>query len=184
MGGRRSQNNQIRNGLHTVMNAVMAIVAACALFFAVFGLWLVPERVSGTSMEPTFHNDEILLVSRLSKHLRTPRRGDVVFFRDPDGDGFLIRRIVALPGETVEVVGGKVYIDSCPLDESAYLTEEVPAGDSPAVTVPEGAYYVLGDNRSETYDSRVPAFGCVETGEILGIVRLRISPLSEVTYYA
>lgn len=183
MENRRRQNNRTRHRLNAFGNTLIVIAVAAGLFFTVFGLCLLPERVSGASMEPAFGEDEILLVSRVSKYFISPRRGDVILFRDPGGNGLLIRRIVGLQGETVETVGGKVFIDSCPLDESAYLPEGVAAGDSTPLTVPEDAYFVLGDNRGETYDSRTPSFGCVEIGEIIGIVRARISPLSRLTLF-
>lgn len=183
MERRRCQRNTARHRLNALGNAIVAIAVAFGLFFFLFGVWFLPERVSGTSMEPTFGGDEILLVSRVAKYFVAPRRGDVILFHDPAGSGLLIRRVIGLPGESIETVGGKVYIDSCPLDESAYLREDVPAGDSAPTVVPENAYYVLGDNRGEMYDSRTPAFGCVRAEDVIGVVRLRISPLTEFTVF-
>lgn len=183
MENRRRQNNRTRHRLNAFGNTVIALAVAVGLFFVVFGLWLIPERVSGSSMAPTFAEDEIILVSRISKYFVSPRRGDVILFCDPGGNGLMIRRVIGLEGETVETVGGRTFIGSCPLDESAYLPAEIAAGDSAPLEVPENAYYVLGDNRGETYDSRTASFGCIRTEEIIGIVRVRISPLSRLTFF-
>lgn len=158
-----------------------AIVAL--LLFVLFGLWLTPLRVAGDTMAPALEEDQIVLIDRAARYLRTPARGDVILFDDPLGSGSLLKRIIALPGETVDLKGGQVFIDGRPLDESDYVNLDAPAGDMDPVTVPEGCVFVLGDNRGEVYDSRTDGIGCIGYAQILGVVRVRIAPLSALAFY-
>jgi signal peptidase I len=110
-------------------------------------------RVLGRSMEPTLENDQFLVVDKLGYRLYDPRRGDIVVFNDPsNGDRKLIKRVVGLPGESIEIKTGEVLVNGSPLDE-AYIP--VPWHSSrPPSTIPEGQYFVLGDNRNNSSDSR------------------------------
>ena len=76
-----------------------------------------------------------------------------------------------------------MFIDGRPLDESDYVNLDAPAGDMDPVTVPEGCVFVLGDNRGEVYDSRTDGIGCIGYAQILGVVRVRIAPLSALAFY-
>lgn len=111
-------------------------------------------RVEGFSMEPTLHTNEYLLVDKISYMVRRPQRGDIVVLRFPyDPRRDFIKRIIALPGEEVEVRGGAVYIDSVKLDEPYILDR--PLYSYPRKRVPENEYFVLGDNRNNSHDSHV-----------------------------
>jgi len=105
-------------------------------------------------MQPTLQSDQYLLVNKIAYMIGQPERGDIVVFRlpqDPQRD--LIKRIIALPGEEVEVRGGVVYIDGKALDEP-YIKDK-PLYPYAKKTVPDGQYFVLGDNRNNSYDSHV-----------------------------
>jgi signal peptidase I len=111
-------------------------------------------RVEGFSMEPTLQTNQYLLVNKVSYMIGEPKRGDVVvlkFPQDPRRD--FIKRIIALPGEEVEVRSGLVLIDGKPLDEPYILAK--PAYPYPKRRVPAGSYFVLGDNRNNSHDSHV-----------------------------
>ena len=95
----------------------------------------------------------------------------------------LLKRIVALPGETVDIAQGRVYIDGRPLEESAYAVNFEQGGDMAATVVPEGKVFVLSDNRAESYDSRSPQIGCVTYEKIEGVLRFRILPTSRIAFY-
>lgn len=161
-----------------VVSILLAVLSALLLCVLLFGVWLRPVRIVGDSMAPALNEGEIVLIDRLAIYWKTPERGDLIRFSTEDGA--FVKRIVGLPGETVEIVEGRVFIDSCPLGE-AYAVNFI--GDTDPVTVPEASLYVLGDNREKTYDSRLSAVGCIPITELEGAVRLRISPLSRITLF-
>lgn len=156
-----------------------AVIAAAVLAF-VFGVWLMPLRVAGESMEPALGNNDAVLIDKLNKYWRLPTRGDIILFRD-DAGVHCLKRVIGLPGERVEIVNGQVFIDSCPLDESAYVLS--PTGDQDMLIVPGNCVYVLGDNRAFVYDSRLESVGCVAYDEIIGALRLKIYPAREMMLY-
>ena len=131
-------------------------------------------RVYGHSMEPNLHTDQRLVVEKVSYRLHSPHRGDVVVLRLPErGPELLIKRVIALPGETIDIQGGSVYIDGQPLDEP-YLKRKT-AGTFPLTTVPDGHVFVMGDNRGASNDSRV--FGAIPLDRIVGRAWISYWPL-------
>jgi len=131
-------------------------------------------RVYGSSMEPNLHTDQRLVVEKVTYRLHGPRRGDVVVLRMPErGPELLIKRVIALPGETVEIRDGTVYIDHQPLDEP-YLVRRSGSTYGPTI-VPEGYAFVMGDNRGASNDSRV--FGPVPLDSIVGRAWISYWPL-------
>jgi signal peptidase I len=131
-------------------------------------------RVYGSSMEPNLHTDQRLVVEKVSYRLHHPRRGDVVVLRMPErGPELLIKRIIALPGETIDIRNGTVFIDQQALDEP-YLVRRPDSTFGPT-TVPEGHVFVLGDNRGASNDSR--SFGPVPIDRIVGRAWISYWPL-------
>lgn len=123
-------------------------------------------RVEGQSMEPNLHTEQRLVVEKLSYRFHGPRRFDIVVIRVPSqGDELLIKRVIGLPGETVEFRDGQVFIDGQPLDEP-YVSESTRMGRSGKVQVPPLYVFVMGDNRSHSNDSR--SFGPVPIANIVG----------------
>jgi signal peptidase I len=122
-------------------------------------------RIEGFSMEPNFHDGQFLIVDKLSYMLHPPERGDVIVFIPPNNTTRdFIKRVIGLPGDQVEVVSGRVYVNGSPLDEPYPLA---PASYSaPAVTVPAEDYFVLGDNRNNSSDSH--SWGPVSVKSIIG----------------
>lgn len=141
----------------SVRQFLIMIVMAVAVFF---GLQFTVHSsiVLGTSMEPTLHNDQRLLMIQVAYNFSDPQRGDVIIFRPPyNPDALpLIKRIIGLPGEAVEIKGGKVYIkrgsESFQLDEP-YIKQS--PSYSCKADIPEGEYFVLGDNRNSSNDSHM-----------------------------
>lgn len=137
-----------------------------------------PFIVRGASMEPSFHNGDYLLVDELSYRFREPKRGEVVVFESPlSPSQRYIKRVIALPGETIEIEDGKVIIKNGnppkPLDESVYLTSSQTPGDI-TITLQKDEYFVLGDNRDSSYDSR--RWGPLPEENIIGRVFFRAWP--------
>ncbi|MCC7354687.1 MAG: signal peptidase I, partial [Anaerolineae bacterium] len=148
----------LREVLETVFPAVLI-----ALFIHLF--LAQATRVYGQSMEPNLHTEQRLVVEKLSYRFHGPRRGDIVVLRLPEHSSeLLIKRVIALPGEKVEIHDGQVYVDSEPLLEP-YLRKTT-LGNYAARIVPPLHVFVLGDNRNASNDSR--AFGPVPRQNIIG----------------
>lgn len=131
-------------------------------------------RVEGQSMEPSLHNNERLIIEKISYRLHPPKRGDIIVLRPPRrGSVPLIKRVVGLPGDLVEIKDDHVYINGEPLEED-YLSQPT-KGSMPPRLVPEGHVFVLGDNRQASNDSR--SFGMVPYGDIIGRAWFRYWPL-------
>jgi signal peptidase I len=149
----------LREVLETVLPAILI-----ALLINVFVGQAT--RVEGQSMEPNLHTDQRLVVEKVSYRLHGPQRFDVVVIKVPSqGDELLIKRIVGLPGETVEIHDGHVYINGELLDEP-FTDEETRPGRYARITVPPLHVFVLGDNRNHSNDSR--SFGPVPIENIVG----------------
>jgi len=134
-------------------------------------------RVEGQSMEPTLHNNERLIIEKLSYRFHEPHVGDIVVLKRSSGVGEpLIKRIVGTPGQTVEITDGKVFVDGVPLDEP-YLDQATWGKMSP-LTVPEEHLFVLGDNRRASNDSR--SFGAISYQQVIGRAWVRYWPLGTV----
>ncbi|MDL2235282.1 signal peptidase I [Christensenellaceae bacterium OttesenSCG-928-L17] len=153
-----------------------ALLLIAALFFFLF----TPVRVNGTSMAPTLHAGEILLIDKLSLFLRTPERGAMVIFEHPETEEELIKRVIAYAGETVQIQNGQVFIDGRLLSEDAYMPS-AGAEDFGPVAVEAGCVFVLGDDRAQSVDSR--AFGSIPLRLLDGRVRFRIAPINKAALY-
>lgn len=142
-----------------------------------------PFIVSGASMETTFSTGQYLIVDQLTYHLEDPRRGDVIIFRYPkDPSKFFIKRVIGIPGDTVSISGRDVTItnsehpDGVLLDES-YILDMRPSATL-TETLGEGEYFVMGDNRDASSDSR--AWGVLKRDNIVGRAFLRLFPLTTI----
>ena len=131
-------------------------------------------RVAGHSMEPTLIEDDLLLVSRRFPDRGRPARGDIVLFRDPRIGIDDIKRVCGLPGELVELVGGALIIDGATLNEPYAIARATNGSDHGAWMLAEGEYFVLGDNRNDSRDSKI--FGPVNRSSIVGRVWRRYGP--------
>jgi len=144
-----------------------------------------PFIVSGASMVPTFLNGQYLIVDELSYRFEEPKRGDVIIFRYPkDPSQFFIKRIVGLPGETVLLANGNVSVqktngETTLLDES-YVVHHG-NGANQTYTVPTDEYFVMGDNRPESSDSRT--WGFVPRANIVGRAFLRLLPVQTAALF-
>jgi signal peptidase I len=163
-----------------------ALLIAAALVFLIRWLIFAPFIVEGPSMEPNFYTGERLIVSKIIYSIRTPHRGEVIVFH-ATADKDYIKRVIALPGETIRVEGDKVYVNNVVLDEP-YLKQVLDEAAKTGVpyntrnfaekTVPEGTVFVMGDNRSNSADSR--HIGFIKYDQVVGRADLIFWPFNRI----
>ncbi len=169
-----------------LLEVMQIVIISAAIIVPIRYFLIQPFYVKGASMEPEFYDHEYLIIDEISYRFSDPARGDIIVFRYPrDPSQYFIKRVIGLPGETVEVTNGVVFVynDQHPngveLDEP-YLDPEFTAGHK-RVTLGEGEYFVLGDHRDASLDSR--SFGAVPSDLIVGKVWLRGLPINKITLF-
>ncbi len=179
----RHQRRQVRL---VAIRRIVILVAECAAalalaFFLVYG-WGMRINVVGTSMDGTLTEGEAVLVNRIIYRFSTPKSGDVVVFL-PDGNEkspYYVQRIVAAPGDTVQIRDGVIYVNDVMFDEvdteavaEAGLAEE-------ELTMEDGEYFVIGDNRNDSVDSRYASFGNLKDEYIIGKAWFRYNAINDL----
>jgi signal peptidase I len=151
----------------------MIVGSLAAIFLAFVIVFSVGMRTSviGDSMEPVLYNGQEILMNRVIYRLTSPKRGDVIVFL-PNGNEhshYYVKRVVGLPGETIQIKEGRVYIDNVLLDEDEDLDKMSDAGIAQnELTLAADEYFVLGDNRNSSEDSRSGNIGAVKKDDIVG----------------
>ena len=173
------QKNVWKELLEMVLYLVIALVAALLI------VKFVGQRtqVDGSSMNPTLYDKENLILDKISYHFRDPERFDIIVFPfEEDGEEtHFIKRIIGLPGETVQIIDGYVYINGELLESDIYGKEvmEYAGRAQEPITLGDDEYFVLGDNRNNSRDSRFEEVGNIKRGDITGRAFLRIWPLNK-----
>ncbi len=170
-------------GSMAIINSILEFIKTVAIiiliaFFVRFYL-IQPFVVEGSSMEPNFHNAEYLLVDKISYRFREPKRGDVIVFHPPNSPALnYIKRIIALPGEQIEIKSGEIFVNSVRIDEPYIPTGKTLVRNSEAANLSQklgtDQYFVLGDNRDHSSDSR--EWGNVPKANIIGRAWLVVFP--------
>ena len=138
-----------------------------------------PFLVSGASMEPSFKNGNYLIVDLISYHLGGLSHGDVVIFKYPgDLSTYYIKRVIALPGDTVKFSDNKVYVNGKEIDEEYLSRTTLTESMKQEFVLGEEEYFVMGDNRGASYDSR--SWGPLPEEDVIGIVKVRVWPPFEI----
>ena len=166
--------------IRTVGIWAFKIILVCLLALVIVFYFGRQVKNSGDSMRPAVLDGDIVLVNRMIYDASKPKRGDIIVFK-PNGNEnarSYIKRIIGLPGETVQIADGLIYIDGEVLQES-YGREVIqdPGLAAEPITLGEDEYFVLGDNRNQSSDSRDPSVGLIHRDEIVGRAWLRIWPL-------
>ena len=158
---------------------LLQIIIVCG--FAFVFVWYFGQRVStiGDSMNPVLENGDVVLVNRIVYDASSPKRGDIIIFR-PNGNEnmhFYIKRIIGLPGETVQIIDGLIYIDGEIYEEDYEVTEITDPGlANEEITLAGDEFFVLGDNRENSEDSRMADVGNVKRSEIEGKAWFIVNP--------
>jgi signal peptidase I len=146
------------------------------LLFLAVNLVTARIKVDGSSMEPSLHNGEFVVINRLAYRWADPQRGEIVVFRYPlDPERRFIKRIIGLPGDAVSVHQGAVYVNGIPLDEPYISAPPMYDGEW---TVEDGRYFVLGDNRNNSSDSQ--NWGSLASENIIGKAVITYWPLNDL----
>jgi len=165
------------------LEVIQIFIISAAIIFPIRYFLIQPFYVKGASMEPNFYDKEYLIIDEISYRFRVPERGEIVVFRYPrDPSQFFIKRIIGLPGDTIEISDGGVTIFNLEHPngqklQEVYLEGEITHGKK-KMTLGAEEYYVLGDNRDQSLDSR--AFGPVTSKGLIGRVWVRGLPFSRV----
>jgi signal peptidase I len=168
----RKQKSQVRELLETVGSAVL-IAAFIMIFIA------RAYTVNGDSMLPTLQHGERLLVDKISYRFVEPSRGEIIVFKNPsDTSEQFVKRVIGLPGDKVAITQGVVYINDQPIEEN-YTFAPARVGFASQV-VPEGTYFVLGDNRNNSEDSRFGRVGFLPCNLVVGRAIWRYWPLTQM----
>lgn len=173
----------IKRGLAAIFDFLQGIVAVAAVMVMIYLFIMSPQEISGSSMEPNFHNGEYILTNKIMYKLTDPKRGDVVIFKSPKNpDIDYIKRVIGLPGETITLIGGQYYINGKVLEEPYNYNKPVFGGsflrEHQPVEVPPGYYFVSGDNRPGSSDSR--EFGFIQKEAFIGQAFLRYWPFTNM----
>ena len=167
---------------HALKEIAIFIVLAVVIVLPIRLFVAQPFVVDGESMHPTFENGDYLVIDELTYHFQAPQRGDVIVFRYPgDTKIYYIKRIIGLPGETIHINSGKISITktdgtTITLTEPYAVVED--ATYTLNTTLGSTQYFVMGDNRPESSDSRV--WGPLPTNDIVGRVFIRLLPAGEI----
>ncbi len=158
---------------------VIALVIVIPIRYYIFQ----PFLVKGQSMEPNFETGDYLIIDEISYRFRDPQRGEIIVFKSPQNSSQrYIKRIIGLPYETIEIKDGKVFINNKELDEKSYLPISTQTPGNTLITLGKNEYFVLGDNRLASYDSR--RWGPLLREDIIGRVFIRAWPITALAKIA
>lgn len=160
--------------LFEILQTAVIALAICVV------LWLFVvqgNEVDGQSMEPTFHNKQLVLTDKIIQHFGEYQRGDVIIFKNLTSGNDFIKRIIGVPGDEVSLFDGFVYVNGVKINEPYLPEDRRTYGESfltngASVTVPEGKYFAMGDNRGNSMDSRHNSVGFIDRKELKGRVFL------------
>ena len=178
LANQTEREKELREALGWILY-ILIVVCATYLIVTYVGQ---RTKVSGDSMQATLQDGDNLIVDKISYRFRDPRRFEVIVFpyRYAE-DTYYIKRIIGLPGETVQIIDGYVYINGEQLDENYGLEVMNNAGNAAQpITLGEDEYFVLGDNRNRSADSRESSVGVLHRDELIGRAWVRIWPLKSI----
>ena len=171
---KRLNPNIIKDIFEMILGSAIVVFLAFVIVFSVG----MRTSVVGNSMEPGLYNGQEILMNRVIYRLSSPKRGDVVVFL-PNGNQnshYYVKRVVGLPGETIQIQDGSVYVDGIPLEEDEAFDKMIDAGIAAnELTLATDEFFVLGDNRNSSEDSRSGNIGAVKKDNIVGKAWFRMA---------
>lgn len=155
--------------------ATIALAVILALIIRTFIFEIV--QVQQTSMVPTLHDSDRVVVSNLAYRLGDPEFQDIAVIKIDENTRY-VKRVIGMPGDTVEIIDSKVYVNGKKIDEP-YLQEGLVYSDYPLTRVPDGHYFMMGDNRPSSIDSREPSIGMISREQFKSKVKFRVYPFAD-----
>jgi signal peptidase I len=175
----------IKRAIANVFDFLQGIVVFLAILVMIYLFLFSPQEINGQSMEPTFYNTELIITNKFIFKIAPPNRGDIVIFKSPiNKDIDYIKRVIGLPGERVKLSNNSYYINGQKLTEPYLKEGTITSGgnylhEGEEITVPQGEYFVSGDNRQHSSDSR--EFGPIPLQDFIGKGILRYWPANTFT---
>ena len=174
----------VKRAIASIFDFLQGIVVVMAILVMVYLFIMSPQEINGESMEPNFHNGEYILTNKIAYKFHVPVRGDVVIFKSPmNKDIDYIKRIIGLPGDTVSLHDNSLWVNGQKVNEP-YLAPDTPIfggsflHDGDSIVVPPDSYFVCGDNRAHSSDSR--EFGTINIQDFIGVAVFRYFPFSQM----
>jgi signal peptidase I len=179
---RYQENTTLLNLLKYIFDILMVILTA----YVLVSFSCTRTTILGGSMEPSINNDDTVLVNKFAYAIKGPKRFDCIAF-EPDSIGsskLYVKRVIGLPGETVQIIDGEVYINGELLADEHYGKEVMldPGIAAESITLGDDEYFVLGDNRNHSSDSRDPSVGVLHRKDLIGRAWVRIWPFSDIGF--
>ena len=187
VGDGSKETTKIKRATEYILEIIKVILISLAIIIPVRYFLIQPFYVKGASMEPNFFDHEYLIINEISYRLGGPERGDIIVFKYPrDTSQYFIKRIVGLPGETIQIKDGNVTVYNKDNSSGTTLTEkyldsEVKTFGDRTVSLGSDEYFMLGDNRLASFDSR--SFGPVKEKYIVGKVWVRGWPFDKIRVF-
>ncbi len=178
-----------KSSLSFVLEIVKTVIISLAIILPIRYFIIQPFMVDGASMEPNFFDNEYLIINEISYRFTEPQRGDVIVFKNPENETqFFIKRVIALPKETIKIEEGDIYIRTqgeenfIKINESDYLPEITKTfGNIKEIKLTNDEYFVLGDNRKNSKDSRI--IGPIKENLIMGKAWIRGFPIDRISVF-
>lgn len=183
MSEMKSKPKTKTDGWRELLDWLKALVVAIVIVFLLNQFVFHLSKVEGHSMDPTLADGEWLFINKFVYIIREPKAGEIIILENPLGgrEKYLVKRIIGVPGDTIEIVNGQLYRNG-QLVEEAYTDSKIEDGDWGPGVVPEDAYFVMGDNRrlGESNDSRNPSIGWISADHVKGKADFILWPLSKI----
>jgi len=179
----KHESENEKSVLSTILGWILYIVVIIGLTYLIITYVGQRTMVSGDSMETTLSDGDNLIVDKISYRFRDPERFDIIVFPYKyEKNTYYIKRIIGMPGETIQIIDGYVYIDGELLESDIYGNEVMEYANIAATPIPlsEDEYFVLGDNRNHSSDSRDPSVGVLTREDLIGRAWIRIYPFNEM----